>query len=703
MSDADLLDEDDVLSDDDRRERDRLISWAMSDAGKTVIELDRYLVKTEGLKAFTQLAWHTVEGGSSYRSNWHLDAIFEHLEGVSRGEIRRLAIAMPPRCMKSLSSAVMWPAWDWVASPWRRFLFASYAHNLSMRDSTRCRRVIQSPWYQLRWGDRFKLTSDQNTKIRFENDFGGYRLSTSVGGQLTGEGGDVVVCFPFDQMIATEFGDMMIGDVVERRAKIRVWSYDTKVGRVALKPIVGWHHNPGRQIVRVVLSDGASFRCTADHQIWTLRGWVRADSLELRDVLPPGLRGRSPARIEVVGYEKSTFCLTVAGYHTMLVSADGYVIARNCDDAHNVSEAESEAVREATLRWWDEAMSSRLNDPARGAFMLIQQRVHAGDLMGHVLRKQSSIPWTTLILPMEYEPDHPARWFRDPRKEAGELLWPEHVPAEIVQDLKARMGPYAAAAQLQQRPAPREGGIFKRAWFRTIKVAPVDTRWVRGWDFAATEAKILKSDPDYTASALVGWSPSMQTWIISHIERFREDPHLVEKALLDRAEADGVEVPIDIPQDPGQAGKSQVRNLTQKLSKFSVFSAPVTGDKMVRAMAWAAKAGAGMVALVEGDWNRDFLDEVTGFPTAAHDDMVDAVSGAFARLTGSSFGIADYYMRQLRDMGVDPNAIVPPHEQRAAEAAAAAEAGQQPGTGVIHRNSNDAVEIWARTFGPKRT
>jgi hypothetical protein len=124
----------------------------------------------------------------------HIDAIIDHLEAVSYGHIRRLLINVPPRHMKSLLVSVFWPAWEWTRWPERRFLYSSYAANLSTRDSLVCRRLIESPWYRARWGHIFVLTGDQNVKTRFENNRSGYRLSTSVGGSVTGEGGDRLVC-----------------------------------------------------------------------------------------------------------------------------------------------------------------------------------------------------------------------------------------------------------------------------------------------------------------------------------------------------------------------------------------------------------------------------------------------------------------------------------------------------------------------------
>src|ERR1019366_3770912 len=126
-------------------------------------EIDSELA-TRSLREFVQQAWPVVEP----------------LEAGTYGQIRNLLINIPPRHMKSLLVAVFWPAWEWIRWPERRWLYSSYGAQLSFRDSVNCRRLIESPWYQARFGDRFALTSDQNTKGRFDNDRSGYLLSTSV-------------------------------------------------------------------------------------------------------------------------------------------------------------------------------------------------------------------------------------------------------------------------------------------------------------------------------------------------------------------------------------------------------------------------------------------------------------------------------------------------------------------------------------------
>ena len=154
------------------------------------VQAERY---RRSLREFTKAAWPTIEPGSEYTSGWHLDAISDHLEAVIDGSIKRLIINIPPRHSKSISTAVVLPAWTWATQPSKKFLYASYSASLSIRDSTKCRRLIDSPWYQAHFGDKFHLSGDMNQKSRFENSENGIRLSTSVAGSLTGEGGDCII------------------------------------------------------------------------------------------------------------------------------------------------------------------------------------------------------------------------------------------------------------------------------------------------------------------------------------------------------------------------------------------------------------------------------------------------------------------------------------------------------------------------------
>ena len=142
------------------------------------------------LGAFLRAAWHVLEPGRPYVGGWHVDAVCEHLEAVETGQITRLLINMPPRMTKSTTVSVAYPVWSWISDPTLRFLTISYAEKLALRDALKSRRLIQSPWFQERFGHLFQLTSDQNEKKRYENNRTGYRAAFSMGGGVMGEGGD---------------------------------------------------------------------------------------------------------------------------------------------------------------------------------------------------------------------------------------------------------------------------------------------------------------------------------------------------------------------------------------------------------------------------------------------------------------------------------------------------------------------------------
>jgi len=145
------------------------------------------------LSEYVRQAWPIVEPGAEYLHNWHIDAIAECLEAVTAGQIRRLIINIPPRYMKSIAVSVMWPTWEWIRQPETRWIFASYSQSLSTKHSVDRRTIIQSDWYLRNWGSRFKLTTDQNVKTEFMNNRRGVMVATSVGGTLTGKGGNRVV------------------------------------------------------------------------------------------------------------------------------------------------------------------------------------------------------------------------------------------------------------------------------------------------------------------------------------------------------------------------------------------------------------------------------------------------------------------------------------------------------------------------------
>src|SRR5260370_7657628 len=122
------------------------------------------------LKAFMMQAWPVLEPGTEFVEGIHIDAVCCHLQAVTEGRIPNLIINVPPGHAKSLLTGVFWPAWTWINHPESRWLFSSYREPLAIRDSLKCRRLIESDWYQQRWGNQFQLQEDRNQNQRFEHD-----------------------------------------------------------------------------------------------------------------------------------------------------------------------------------------------------------------------------------------------------------------------------------------------------------------------------------------------------------------------------------------------------------------------------------------------------------------------------------------------------------------------------------------------------
>lgn len=303
------------------------------------------------------------------------------------------------------------------------------------------------------------------------------------------------------------------------------------------------------------------------------------------------------------------------------------------DDPHNVREAESEKVREATLQFFTEVLPSRINNK-NSAIVVIMQRVHENDVSGLVIAEK--LGYDHLCLPMEYELDHPfpsntALGFKDWRTEENELLWPERFDREQVEELKKVLrswgGDYAVSGQLQQRPSPRGGGMFKKKWLPIVDSAPEAGIKCRGWDLAATK------DAGAFTVGLKMVRNFQHGYFITGVERGQWSPGEAERKILKTTAEDGRSCWQSLPQDPGQAGKSQKRHLANLLSGYRIHFSPESGSKDDRAIPWAAQAEAGNVHMVKGDWNDTLLRELTVFPNSTYKDQADAGSRAFAYLS----------------------------------------------------------------------
>lgn len=144
------------------------------------------------LSYFLQRSFHVVNQGTNYIHNWHIDAIAEALNEVYKGNIKQLIINMPPRYLKSFCVSVGFPAWVLGKNPEKRIIVASYSQKLALSHSANCRLIMENKWFKNLFTDCV-LSKNQNEKHKFSTTFNGYRFATSVGGTLTGEGGDILI------------------------------------------------------------------------------------------------------------------------------------------------------------------------------------------------------------------------------------------------------------------------------------------------------------------------------------------------------------------------------------------------------------------------------------------------------------------------------------------------------------------------------
>ena len=281
------------------------------------------------------------------------------------------------------------------------------------------------------------------------------------------------------------------------------------------------------------------------------------------------------------------------------------------------ADAESFSAREHLWEWFRTELVTRMKP--QGRMVLVMTRWHDDDLAGRLIGQGG---WSTLRLPALAELGDPLG--RSP----GEPLWPEWEDGPAIEAKRALLGERHFSALFQQQPLRHAGQVFDPRHMRTVDAVPAGVT-VRAWDLASTVNE--GGDPDWTAGVKLVRDGTGAVFV-DDVIRFRAVAGEVAARIRNTAERDGTDVTIGLPQDPGQAGKSQVMFLTQLLAGFRVVATPESGSKIVRAMPVASQVSNGALAMRSANWNAAFLDELACFPQGRKDDQVDALSRAFAML-----------------------------------------------------------------------
>jgi len=484
----------------------------------------------EDLATFIQRSFQTVTPAQPYHHNWHIEAIACHLEQCAAGNIQRLVITLPPRSLKSICASVAFPAWVLGHHPSERLVCASYSGDLAAKHARDSRSVMESDWYK----DAFpntRISDDKNAEMDFTTTKHGYRYSTSVGGTLTGRGGNFLII----------------------------------------------------------------------------------------------------------------------------------------DDPLKPDEATSDIKRSAVTEWFDSTLYSRLDDKRHGVIIVIMQRLHVDDLVGHILEQE---PWVHLNLPAIAEEEETIQIAKNQfhTRSVGDLLHPDREPKDVLDRMKAVLGSFKFSAQYQQNPLPLEGSIIKWSWFRSYDSLPQREPGdiiVQSWDTASKPGE----SNDY--SVCTTWFVKGNLYYLTHVYRERLNyPDLKNKVIIHAIKHQADTVLIE--------DKSSGTALIQELQRGGEPGAPIPiafkpeGDKVTRMCAQSAKIEAGHVHLPRSaPWLDELRMEVLQFPRGRHDDQVDSLSQFLAWvqeksgsvLFSADFGyegpkVGDFLPKSVRAHVIEPKLFI---------------------------------------------
>jgi predicted phage terminase large subunit-like protein len=327
------------------------------------------------------------------------------------------------------------------------------------------------------------------------------------------------------------------------------------------------------------------------------------------------------------------------------------------DDPNNVLQAESKATRDTTNRWFREVMPTRLNDADKDSILIIQQRTHEDDVTGTALGLEQGYEHLCIAMEFDGRRCRTSIGWEDPRTEDNELAWPQRFPRRVVDRDKRSLGEYGTAAQFQQMPSPRGGGLIKREWWN-LWGNPEDTEDPRYAAYPPFEHILVSVDTaltekeqnDYSACTVWGiWRDTGQarvSWNGIDVDGFPQPKVMLMFAWRDRLTINALANRIARTAKTFKADrvviedKAAGHSATQELERLhggnpwhvGLFDPKRYGDKTARLIAVSHFFENGLIYAPEKEWAEMVISEVGAFPKAAHDDLTDTVSQGLLRL-----------------------------------------------------------------------
>lgn len=448
------------------------------------------------LSAFIHRSFLELNPQAKFLPNWHHDVLAAALLDVMLGKKRRLIVNLPPRQLKSHAISIAFPAWLLGHRPWMQILSVTYAQDLSDALARNSRRLMTSPFYQALFDTR--LAPGREAVSDFETMQQGYRLSTSVGGVLTGRGADIIII----------------------------------------------------------------------------------------------------------------------------------------DDPLKADDALSDARRTSVNEWYDNTLRSRLNNQEKGSIIIVMQRLHADDLVAHVLQNEAE-HWDILSFPAIAEQDW-AETVQTPygqvnfERKVGDVLQPDLLSRAALEIQRRAMTEYNFAAQYQQNPEPPSGNIVKREWLKFYLPEEKPDRFdmvVQAWDTASKDTELA----DFSVCTTWGLK-AKKLFLLDVFRKKLEFPDL-KRAVRTLAELH--EAKVVLIEDKA-SGIALIQELRAEFFTTVQAAPTLDGDKIMRLHSQTAKFEGGFVLFPkQADWLDTYLKELISFPNVRNDDQVDSTVFALAWLTAN--------------------------------------------------------------------